>query len=93
MQQPASQLFAPRLSVVAEKYFEKKVEKSLQVLKKSVSLQPNSEMTLRSGHEFRSLEYFEMDAQQTLKRNKDSSLTSLKKIIEVKQEIIERISL
>ena len=28
-----------------------------------------------------------------LKRNKDSSLTSLKKIIEVKQEIIERISL
>ena len=74
MQQPASQLFAPRLSVVAEKYFEKKVEKSLQVSKKSVSLQPNSEMTLRSGHEFR-------------------SLTSLKKIIEVKQEIIERISL
>ena len=41
----------------------------------------------------RSLNYFEMDAQQTLKRNKDSSLTSLKKIIEVKQEIIERISL
>ena len=31
--------------------------------------------------------------QQTLKRNKDSSLTSLKKIIEVKQRIIERISL
>ena len=65
----------------------------MQVIKKSVSLQPNSEMTQWSGREFSSLIYFEMDAQQTLKRNKDSSLTSLKKIIEVKQEIIERISL
>ena len=80
MQQPASQLFAPRLSVVAEKYFEKKVEKSLQVSKKSVSLQPNSEMTQQNHQRIEcSLNYFEMDAQQTLKRNKEQFFDKFEK--------------